>query len=106
MKDEETPGRWPLRTAAAVILALAVSSCAMTANNDAKAMRGQPIDAAIQRFGYPSDEQIIAGRHIYTWRRSNAVAGNQMHCHIIIEVADGVIVNHEMRGQLGACNRF
>lgn len=34
-------------------------------------LRGKPISAAIERIGYPSSEQVIAGKKLYRWERTS-----------------------------------
>lgn len=35
-------------------------------------LKGQPLQAAIDRFGYPQGEQSIAGAKVYTWSTSQS----------------------------------
>jgi len=34
-------------------------------------LKGQPLQSAIDRWGYPEQEQVIAGAKVYTWRSSS-----------------------------------
>lgn len=100
-----------MKTRVACVIAatgMLLASCAATqANKDALNLRGQPIDAAIARFGYPSEEKVIAGRKIYVWNRSTSGPDVNFKCEMVVEVnPQGQITNHTITGQLGACNRL
>jgi hypothetical protein len=44
---------------------------------------GQPLSAAIERLGVPTEERTIAGTKVYVWTTSSAVfRGNQSKCTI------------------------
>lgn len=82
---------------------------------------GKPVDVAIQRYGYPTAERVIAGRKLLTWDVSSThptmttLTNGQVvmgapasySCRLDLEVShEGTIVGHRVSGQMGACSAF
>jgi hypothetical protein len=92
------------RTGAMVAAALLLTSCASMIDKPLASMVGQPIDAAISRFGFPTEEKTIAGHKVYRWVRNRSLQGNAMSCELNYEVdGAGTITRYSWEGQLAAC---
>lgn len=57
----------------AVLSILTISGCATWGqmNEGLQGLLGQPIDVAVNKIGYPTSEQTIAGRKLYRWGSSS-----------------------------------
>lgn len=92
------------RTRAVSVAAFLLTSCATTIDKPLASMVGQPIDSAISRFGFPTEEKTIAGHKVYRWVRNRAFQGNSMSCELNYEVNDqGTITHYSWQGQFAAC---
>ncbi len=69
-----------------------------------KAMKtwvGYPLDSVIKAWGYPDDERIIAGKHLYYWGTiptvvtvyDNGSSSTPKYCQKIFAVDDSNIIN-------------
>jgi hypothetical protein len=96
-----------------------------------KSLKGQPIDAAIARYGYPTSQIEIPPKTIYWWdstagilspsmtnSTTTGVAGGlqfqasttmdpeSVDCTVDFVVDNGVIVSGDYNGSMRACQRF
>ena len=55
-------------TAALALLALAGCGGLIPQREAIDSWRGEPLDAVIAQWGYPTREQAIAGRQLYIWQ--------------------------------------
>jgi len=91
----------------ALLLSCALAGCvAIRSYNDAAALRGKPIAAAIERYGPPTERKADGNRETYVWREKQA----DDWCELIINVnQDGLITDQLFNGGGGglkACNRL
>ena len=45
-------------------------------------MEGRPINAVIEKLGFPDDERVIAGKKIYIWSTSRLEEGSSRTCRV------------------------
>jgi hypothetical protein len=57
-----------------LLLALALAGCTSFSVLDREMPKlvGQPIDVAVQKLGFPNNEQTIMGQKVYTWNTSQS----------------------------------
>ncbi|SCW76999.1 hypothetical protein SAMN02927900_04748 [Rhizobium mongolense subsp. loessense] len=124
------------KTLALISLAVA-SGC--TTMEDAKpamqSLKGQPVQAAFAKLGYPDAEQNIAGKKIYVWNTSSSgtytvpttntattyVNGQAIYSTVqgtrtesydyscklrLIASQGGIIENWDWDGNIGGCERY
>lgn len=72
---------WRIKTVKAIFVLfslLLLTACVTDQlNSGFERIRGQPLSAAIDRLGVPSNERTLAGRHVYTWTTSQLVSTYQ-----------------------------
>jgi hypothetical protein len=67
------------------------------------AMRGQPVSAAISRFGIPEREYDVVGSKAYEWKVTESPT---LSCSIKVLAAGGIVQAAEVHGNNGTCYRF
>jgi hypothetical protein len=67
---------------------------------------GQPLSAAIERLGVPTEERTIADMKVYIWSTSNVVEGTQSKCQIRAIMKGGVIGAFDFEGNQGQCSGY
>lgn len=76
------------------------------AAKEAREMRGRPIQDAIARYGYPTDQREIAGDTVYSWRTDYG-ALQVVPCTLRLVVGtDGKVKHSEVAGSDNACANF
>ncbi|WP_270728214.1 hypothetical protein [Shimia sp. Alg240-R146] len=60
---------------------------------------GANLGQAIDQWGFPAEEKIIAGRKLYTWHDDNHGFGNLVNCKRILQVdANDTVVRTDYSG--------
>lgn len=88
--------------------AIVVAGCAgQTIKDKMAAYPGQPASAIIDRLGFPSTQQEVAGRKVYVWATNNFVDGTNYKCQIrtIVDERD-TIITWDYEGNEGGCASF
>ncbi|MDH7975936.1 hypothetical protein QH494_27470 [Sphingomonas sp. AR_OL41] len=119
------------------LCAVVLAGCTTFSNIDEgmTALVGQPIDAAVDKLGYPTNQVTVGGKKIYTWGRSYissipslttsnvngtvngrnysgtvTTTGSQpveMYCTLrFITDQNDVIVDYNWAGNLGGCGLY
>lgn len=114
------------------LITISLAGCATpeSFNNDLYRIRGRGIDVAFKIFGYPYSRTEIGDRVIYTWKIVATSGGipvrrraynstmtdfvtyrsytpiTTYHCSLALAEEKGSIVDHDFRGQAGACRQF
>ena len=96
------------RIAYAMIAASMLAGCAGAIIKDKMAsLAGQPINAAIDKLGFPTEQTEIAGRKVYIWSSRSFVEGTSYECKIRAIVDDhDTIINWDFEGNEGGCQRY
>jgi hypothetical protein len=113
-----------LRLLCTILLAAGLAGCA-TSESIGKSIQekyvGRPIGSAIDRLGFPTRDQTMAGRHVYTWDISRTspnlttlasgqvvIQGSSTYgCSLGLEVdSNDVVIRYSFTGQMGACEAF
>lgn len=87
----------------AVFLCLALAGCATISlqpfSQGMDRLRGQPVQAAFDRLGYPQNEKQIAGKTVYYWTEN-------FDCTFNIVTSGGVIESWSGVGSPAACSIY
>ena len=86
-------------------------------SNNLATYRGRPLDDAINNFGYPDTQQVIAGHNLYIWAVnltqgfSNPDGGGSInltaHCKVTMEANEQKIVTRIVyEGNMPGCSKF
>lgn len=93
-----------------------IPGCASrTMNNVMSSWKGAPLEEAIQKWGYPTQEKVVASHKLYLWEQNNGISAsggwwpgarkwgggsvNIEYCNRILEVDDrGIIINGQWDG--------
>jgi hypothetical protein len=67
---------------------------------------GQPLSAAIERLGFPTEERTIAGMKVYVWTTSTILEGTQSQCTIRAIMKGDVIGSWDWEGNEGRCSGY
>lgn len=125
-----------LRFVSVLSASLLLAGCATFGqiNDSLKPLLGQPVDVAIQHFGFPASQMPMGDRTVYRWlsnrimpmpqynrsttygnvggtpfsATTGAITENDIatSCELDIAVQNDVMVQYSFRGQLAACQAF
>jgi hypothetical protein len=87
-------------------LLVMLGGCAAQLTDNQRSLVGQPIEAAIAKYGVPSDEKTVAGRKIYTWSSSQLSRGTEEKCELRAVVTGNVISSFETSGNGLYCLQY
>lgn len=90
------------------LLAVGVGSCAGQAIKDRMPTYvGQPASVLIDKLGYPTRQDNVAGRKVYIWSIANMVDGTNYGCTIRAIIDDQeVVINWDYQGNEGGCSHL
>jgi hypothetical protein len=100
-----------LKKVLSVLGCLAVASCsggAGTMNGIMSSWQGAPLDAAIAQWGYPDQEQVIAGHKLYHWFYTKSAALPATTTGTVTQLGNTAILNATTSGGgviSGSCTR-
>lgn len=91
-----------------VTAALLLGACAgETIRSRMTTMVGQPASVAIAKLGLPTEEQTIAGQHVYIWSSNRLVEGSSWICRIRAVIgANDTIKSFDLDGNEAGCEQF
>lgn len=96
------------RIAVVACSVLALSGCAdmlmqKSSESVAVAIKGKPIQNAVNTIGIPADDKIIAGMRVVTWKVGDGVRGNYgCELRVVVDSTE-VVSRYEIEGSRGAC---
>lgn len=65
---------------------------------------GQPVSAVVERLGFPTSEQVIAGNKVYIWSTVRFDEGTSLSCKIrAIVDQQQIIIAWDLEGQEYGC---
>lgn len=91
--DGMSPRAWQILA----LLAL-LGGCADKITEDQQGLVGKPLEAAIAKYGVPTDEKSVASRMVYSWRSSKITEGTEQKCEMRAVVSGGVIASFDTSG--------
>jgi hypothetical protein len=94
--------------AGAIVAALTLAGCAGSIIKDKMgAYVGQPASNLFGKLGYPTRDELVAGRKGYIWTTTYFDEGTSYQCKIrvFVDSAD-VIVGWDYEGNEGGCGRY
>jgi len=68
-------------------------------------MVGQPVEVAIAKLGYPTDEQV-PGWKVYIWRTGQLIEGTSVGCKIRAIIEGSVIATWDFEGSQQGCSSY
>lgn len=87
-----------------VLLGLVLSGCAMVSlqpfSNGMNGLKGQPVEAAFDKLGYPQRHENIAGREVYYWSENSDCEFN------IVSTPDGKVDKWSAVGSPAGCSMY
>lgn len=83
-----------------------VGGCAGQITDQQQGLIGQPITAAIAKYGVPNDEKAVAGHKIYLWSSSQLSDGTEEKCELRAVMTGEVISSFETTGNGLYCLQF
>lgn len=92
----------------AVMIAVLLCGCAdvlmeKSSETVAATVKGKPLRHAVRVIGIPSEDKIVAGLRIVTWKVGNGVRSNYgCELRAVVDSAER-ISNYEIEGARGAC---
>lgn len=99
---ESLPVSWDNEQMRALFLVLLLSGCVSLSSfsDGMTALKGQPVEVAFQKLGYPERQAVIAGRTVYYW-------GDRTDCSFkIVATADGRVDRWDGIGSPAACSIY
>jgi hypothetical protein len=92
----------------AALLTMVLAGCAtQSIETRMTAYVGQPVSVVINKLGFPTAEQTIAGVKVYVWRTYRLVEGSSRDCTIraIVDAHD-IITRWDLDGNQSGCMNY
>lgn len=89
-------------------IAVCLSACAGYAIKDKmSAYNGQPVSTLIDKLGFPTRQDTIAGQTVYIWTTGQMIEGTSYACTIrAILDSQNIITRWDYQGNEGGCARY
>ena len=94
-------------TIVAIVFSLFTSCSSSIIDQSMSSMVGKPLSAATAKLGFPDQEQVIAGRKVFTWLTSGFFEGTSEKCQIRVIMNGDLIGSFDFYNDYsGACLRY
>lgn len=97
-----------MRACIPVLLATLLTGCAGdTIKKSMASLVGQHVTVAVDKLGFPTSEQVIAGSKVYIWSTSFMIQGTSHSCKIrAIVDAKEIITTWDFEGNERGCGAY